>query len=81
MVTVAVNMEGWSLRDVAGNRWSLSSLGALAPGQEVVITRQGKPMSLNNNGDTVELLDAGDEMVQVVTYGPVERGETVRPGN
>ncbi len=30
--TTAVNLNGWKLKDLAGQTWSLDSLGQLAPG-------------------------------------------------
>lgn len=73
----AVNLNGWKLRDLKGKTWSLSSLGVIQPGQEKTITRNGQPMSLNNDGDTIELLDTNGKAVDTVTYGPVDEGEVV----
>ncbi len=73
----AVNMNGWTLRDFAGKTWDLSSLGTLQPGAEATITRNGQPMALNNDGDTVELRNPNGQVVDTVTYGSVEGGEEV----
>lgn len=75
----AVPLAGWTLRDMAGQKWSLGSLGTLNAGQDKTITRDGQPMSLNNDGDTIELLDQEGTAVQTVTYGKVRPNETVRP--
>jgi len=74
-----VSLVGWKLRDRAGQTWSLNSLGSLAAGQEKTIQRLGQPMALNNNGDTVDLLDPTGAVVQSVTYGPVDENEEVTP--
>lgn len=76
-----IDLEGWKLRDLAGKTWSLSSLDLLLQGQEKSITRQGQPMALNNSGDTIELIDPNENVVDSVTYGRVEEGEVVIPNN
>lgn len=75
----AVDMTGWQARDLAGNIWQLDGLGPLAPGQEKTLLRDGQPMSLNNNGDQVELVAPDGTVVQLITYGTVEEGEAVVP--
>ena len=75
------NLNGWKLRDLSGGTWSLSSLGVIQPGQEKTITRKGQAMSLNNKGDTIELLDPDKNVVNSVTYGPVDEDEVVIRSN
>jgi hypothetical protein len=77
--TQAVNMTGWKLRDLAGQVWQLDELGTLQPGEEKEIKRNGKPMAMNNGGDTIELLNPTGQIVQTVTYPRVNEGEIVRP--
>jgi hypothetical protein len=36
-------------------------------------------MSLNNNGDTIELVDPSGTVVQTVTYPRTEEGELIKP--
>jgi len=36
-------------------------------------------MALNNNGDTIDLIDPAGKVVQTVTYPKVEEGEVVTP--
>jgi hypothetical protein len=63
-----VDLSNWRLRDLAGSLWQLGAAGTLAPGQEATIRRGGMPMSLDNDGDTVELLDPTGRLVDAITY-------------
>jgi hypothetical protein len=69
-----VNLRGWTVRDMAGNTWSLASLGTLGAGARKTIRRNNQRMSMNNGGDTIELVDARDAVVQSVTYPPMSEG-------
>ena len=55
----------------------MDSLGTLQPGQSATIRRQGQPMSLNNGGDPITLVDPAEVAVQTVTYPSVSDGEQV----
>jgi len=70
-----VSLEGWRVRDVANRTWML--FGTLDPGDEQTFTRNGQPMALNNGGDTVELLDPANNVVDSVTYGRTTDGEVL----
>lgn len=72
-----VSLVGWRLRDRAGRTWALDSLGTLQPGEVKTLRRNGQPMALNNQGDTVDLLDAAGAVVHSVSYGKVEEGELI----
>ncbi|GEM_PF-1218563 len=72
-----VNLANWKLRDLAGKTWSLDSAGTLAAGQEKVVKRLGQPMAMNNGGDTIDLVNPTNAVVQSVTYGHVDEGEVV----
>ena len=63
-----VNLTNWLLRDLAGSVWPLSGQGILGAGQETTIRRSGMPMSLDNDGDTVELLDPTGKLADALTY-------------
>ncbi len=76
----AVDLTGWRLRDLSGGTWSLDPIGTLAPGAQATVVRLGQRMSLNNDGDTVELIDASGVVVQRVSYGRVGEGEVVSFG-
>ena len=77
--TQSVNMSRWKLRDKARRIWTLESLGILKPGEEKPIKRNGQPMALNNNGDTIDLIDPYGNVVQTVTYGRVAEREIITP--
>jgi competence protein ComEC len=68
--SVDIDLTGWLLRDLTARVWSLSSLGALSPGEEARIVRNGMAMSLDNEGDTIELVNAAGAIAHRVTYGP-----------
>jgi lamin tail-like protein len=73
----SMSLAGWSLRDLSGKTWSLDGVGTIAAGDEREVKRNGQPMSLNNDGDTIELLDPQQRRIQTVRYGAVSRGEVV----
>ncbi|MDJ0899058.1 MAG: lamin tail domain-containing protein [Xenococcus sp. MO_188.B8] len=72
-----VDLTGWRLRDRAGKFWNLDSLGSLRPNESELILRRGQSMALNNNGDTVELLNPGGQVVDTVTYSRTSPDITV----
>ena len=73
----AVNLSGYTLRDRAGQRFSLS--GVVPSGAKLTITMQGNSMPLNNDGDDVALLDsAGTERGKVsYTAAQVKVGQMI----
>lgn len=71
---VDTSIDGWRLCDAGEKCWDLT--GNLAAGIPRVIVRNGRPMSLNNNGDTINLFD-GDTVIDTVTYGRVNEGDVV----
>jgi competence protein ComEC len=50
-----VNLSGWTLRDRSGLAWTL--IGSVAAGQAHTFIRGGQPMTLNNAGDEIVLVD------------------------
>lgn len=64
-----INLRGWQIRDKAGRTWSLDGAGELPTGREVVVLRNGQEVVLNDDGDTVELLDPSGLVVQSFDYG------------
>lgn len=77
--SVAMDMTGWQLRDLAGQIWALDALGILAPREEKMIGRERQPMALNNNGDEIELVAPDGSVVQLVTYEGVGEGQMIVP--
>jgi len=53
--TTTLNLTGWVLRDRSGLTWTL--IGSVAAGQAHTFRRGGQPMSLNNAGDEIVLID------------------------
>jgi hypothetical protein len=74
-----LNLSGWTVRDLTGKTWSLAAVTALAPGAERTVRRSNQPMSLNNGGDTIQLLDAAGVLVQSVTYPAMADGQRFDP--
>lgn len=77
--TTSVTFAGWRLRDLADNLWSLDGAGPLAAGQQVILRRNRQPLSLNNGGDRIELIDSEGAVVDSVDYGPVSEGQVINP--
>lgn len=72
-----LSLAGWQLRDLSGAYWTFDTSIVLADGAERTLTRAGQPLSLNNGGDTVELLDDKGMVVQTFTYPKVAMNEVV----
>lgn len=79
--SASVSMDGWLLQDESGRVWALVSLGTLAPGESATIRRQGMPMSLNNGGDEIRLLDASHEERDRFRYGATAESVVVQTGH
>ncbi len=77
--TTSFPLAGWKLRDLANTTWSLNTLGTFAPGESKTIKRLGQAMSLNNTGDTIELIRDDGTVLQTVTYGTVQEGDEITP--
>lgn len=73
----AADLTGWQLRDLAGNVWALS--GSILAGQSVNFRREHQAMSLNNDGDVVELIAADGTVVDSVRYGRAVEGARMVP--
>jgi len=73
-----VDLAGWKLVDLAGNRFPLA--GQVAAGSTVTIRLNPPTMPLNNDGDDVRLLDADGVAVSCVTYAEqqVRAGEWIQ---
>jgi competence protein ComEC len=79
--TRAISLSGWTLRDRSGRTWALTGLGTLAPGNSKTIKRNGMPMSLNNAGDEIELLDAGNSVHDKFEYTGSTEGVAIQTGH
>lgn len=74
---VAVSLSGWTLRDRGGLVWTITGQPVLAPGSQRTIRRNGMPMSLNNAGDEIELLDVENVVRDAFIYDASEEGVTI----
>lgn len=74
---VPIDLRGWRVRDASHATWALDLLGVLEPGRSALFWRDGRGMSLNNTGDTVELLDSHGQVLQTIRYPKVLEGEAV----
>ncbi len=70
-----VSLRGWSLVDAAKHRLNLA--GTLPAKSKKVVVLKAEEMPLNNDGDTIKLLNQGAE-VQQVSYGADQAGSGVR---
>ncbi len=77
----AVTLAGWTLEDRSGKTWSLTDLGTLAAGESNTIRRDGMRMSLNNSGDEIVLLDAGNVVRDSFQYASSSEGAVITTGH
>ena len=75
-----VGLQGWLLRDTSEKTYPLS--GTILAGARQEVHMATFKMPLNNNGDTIELLDANGDVVHSVTYtrSDVREGEYIEFG-
>jgi competence protein ComEC len=69
-------LNGWRLLDRSGFEWDLA--GSLKPSESRTFRRNGRPMSLNNNGDDVMLVDAEDVERDRFTYTSSVEGVAIK---
>ena len=67
----AVSLRGWSLRDKQKNTYNLS--GSIKPNGRLVVKMKNNRMPLNNDGDTITLLE-GKTVRQIFTYRKQQAG-------
>jgi hypothetical protein len=68
----AVALGGWFLQDKANNVYGLA--GTVAANGQLVITMRSNSMPLNNDGDTITLLE-GKTVRQIVSYRKQQAGD------
>lgn len=78
--SAAVSLSGWSLRDADNHFVDLSELGSIAAGASLKIVRNGSPLSLNNDGDTIRLLGPNNEQVDSFAYTGSSEGQVIQTG-
>jgi endonuclease/exonuclease/phosphatase family metal-dependent hydrolase len=67
---VPINLNGWKLRDMAGNTYALS--GSVPAGQKERFKMTTSSMPLNNSGDSVDLIDSDGNVRHHVSYDQSE---------
>jgi competence protein ComEC len=73
--TATVSLEGWTLRDRSGLTWRL--VGSVAAGQAHNFRRGGQPMTLNNAGDEITLVDSNGNERDRFSYPDSEEDERI----
>ena len=71
----------WFLRDAGGRVWSLTGVGTVAAGGSATLKRQGMAMTLDNDGDTILLVDPEGQVVDSVTYAASQPGVEIVTGH
>lgn len=65
-----VSLTGWRVADSRGAVWTLDGTdGTASAGGTVVVLRRGRPMGLNNEGDTIVLLRPDGSICDTESYG------------
>ncbi|MDD5710567.1 MAG: lamin tail domain-containing protein [Candidatus Colwellbacteria bacterium] len=73
------DVSGWRIEDNGGAVFSLNSLGAIKPGENVEVKQTG--ISLNNSGDKISLYDKQGATIDQLGYDEsVAEGEIVFSG-
>lgn len=76
-----IPMAGWELRDADGRAWPLLGMWTLDPGESDTIRRNGLPMSLNNDGDEIVLIDQQGTEQDRFAYSGSDEGVTITTGH
>jgi len=72
----AVFLDGWKLRDAAGKEFFLK--GSLGAGQELKLFYVETKISLNNNGERLQLFDVAVNLKDELSYsGQAEEGQLI----
>ncbi len=72
--TESIDLLGWSIEDSTLDRYTGSESQIVEPGAHVKIGRIDSGITLNNTGDTLELRDPNNEVVDTVSYGNAAKG-------
>ena len=76
-----IELVGWRLEDRSGGTWPLTGQSPLGPGGSRTILRDGMKMTLNNSGDRIRLIDAGNVVRDDFEYSGSTEGEKVVTGH
>ncbi len=77
--TEIVALTGWRVKDAQGKTFALQ--GTIAPQARLVLSSTKTKLTLNNNGETVMLLDSTGTVVDTLGYtGTAGEGEVIAQG-
>jgi hypothetical protein len=78
-----VDLSGWSVKDASGKIFKFSKSAAVAPGGYFQLDYSQSKISINNNGETLFLYDAGGKLIDKAEYaGAAPEGKPlIRRGN
>ena len=74
--TQTINLQGWIIEDGSTDRYTFNDSTLLEAGATVRLLRPQTKITLNNTGDTLELIAPDEEVVDKVTYGNSAKGAT-----
>ncbi|SYZ71900.1 exported hypothetical protein [Candidatus Zixiibacteriota bacterium] len=72
-----ISLRGWKIQDKANTIWDLNNDGKVKAGETKEIQRNGRPMSINNTGDVLQLVDNSGKVVSVVAFGQADPEEVL----
>ena len=75
------SLAGWVLLDASSRVWILDASGEMLPGQSLKIMRRGMPMSLNNDGDVITLLNPSNVLIDKFQYAGSAEGIEIITGH
>jgi len=70
-----INLSGWAIKDAGGSAYSLST--SLPGGVEAIFEYSLTGITLNNNGDTLNLLNDAGEIVDTLVYSAASDDEII----
>ncbi|MBI4592011.1 lamin tail domain-containing protein [Candidatus Uhrbacteria bacterium] len=74
--TEAIDLQGWSIEDGSTDRHTFESSVMIEAGVTFILGRPESKLTLNNGGDTIELIAPDGEVIDLVTYSTSAKGAT-----
>ncbi len=74
--TQTVDLQDWTIEDGSTDRYTIEDSTPLAAGATIRLMRTQTKITLNNGGDTLELIADDGAVVDQVTYGNAAKGAT-----
>ena len=66
--TSSLSLKDSLLKDLTNNTWSIDTIDTLGVDRSAEIRRENESISLNNSGDTIQLIDSFGNVVDMITY-------------